>query len=379
MLGQYARISTVVPRPVGTYRFTIRMKAEAPMTVTIDALGACGVFDVGTDWERYEILIDSPTTDYVDIYPLANTALDIEKAQLTFGSGSYDWRPAPEDEVTYAWTATGMDEVTISHILDIVAYAEYYQLLPTISSAPAAPTTYPPPAPWTPAEPTLDPTDGTSNTLYRCAVTVFSDGTYSWSEVSVSTSYEAAKAALNISTTYKTEVEQLLDSWTVTVQETVVDNTTDTTISDMWGMVQVNSEKVALLVEQTHMINEDLSERITSLQEQTSTDITNTFTRAVSYADDTYGGVKQYVETAQTWQRFSATGIEQGAMGSPFKSVLNNEELGFYENDRRVAYLNNSQLAIENGRINDTLTVGLFSFSSGADGFGISYNGNGGD
>ena len=382
MLGLCARISTVEPRPDGPYRFTVRMRAEAPMRVTINALGTYNTFDIGDTWERYEILIVNPTAEYVDIYPLADTTLYVEKAQLTYGTGTYDWRPAPEDDVLYEWTCVGRDEVSVSHVRDIVAYVEYYQLKSSLKTPPQSPTTYPPPPEWTNIEPTLNPDDGTTMTLYKCAITQFSDGTYEWSDVSISTSYEAAKVSLNISKTYQSQVEQLIDSWTSKVQSTQIgtnDDGTQVTLSDMFGMVQLTDERLTNTISATFGQTEELNERLTSLQEQTATSIENVFTRAQSYADDTYGGVRQYVENASVWQRFSADGIEQGASTSRFKSKLTNTELGFYDNDRKVAYVSNSKFAIANGRIDDTLVVGLFTFANGEGGLGISFNGDGSD
>lgn len=62
------------------------------------------------------------------------------------------------------------------------------------SSAPSKPTTNPPGG-WTTTEPTY--TSGSTDSLYFCDLTVFSDGTWAYSTVSKSSSYEAAKEAWN--------------------------------------------------------------------------------------------------------------------------------------------------------------------------------------
>ena len=148
MKGKFARIEALSPRPEGAYRLAVRMKSSVPMSVTVEALGAWGVFDVTTDWELYDLLIAEPAGDYIDLYPLSDDTLYIEDMQLTYGKDAYDWRPAPEDDVTYDWTCVSVDEATIANIRDIVSYTEYSCLVNAGDPAPAAPTTNPPPAPW---------------------------------------------------------------------------------------------------------------------------------------------------------------------------------------------------------------------------------------
>lgn len=71
----------------------------------------------------------------------------------------------------------------------------YYILQSSTAAAPSKPTTNPPPSGWTDTEPTY--TSGSTNSLYFCDLMVFSDGTWVYSEVSKSSSYEAAKEAYN--------------------------------------------------------------------------------------------------------------------------------------------------------------------------------------
>lgn len=86
-------------------------------------------------------------------------------------------------------------EVTISRVVDISSVTRYYLLQVSTASAPAKPTANPPGGSWTTTEPTY--TAGSTNTLYTVELTVFTNNTFSYSDVSKSTSYEAAKAAYN--------------------------------------------------------------------------------------------------------------------------------------------------------------------------------------
>ena len=454
MKGKFARVEALSPRPEGTYRLAVRMKASVPMAVTIEALGAWGIYDVTTSWKQYDLLIAEPDGDYIDLYPLSNDTLYVEDMQLTYGKDAHEWRPAPEDNVTYNWLCVAMDEVTIANIRDIVSYTEYYCMADRDDPAPDAPTTYPPPSPWS-TEESIDgayqaivsvtgnitgatvaaaifahamndtigvyritydgaawryegnviqlsdygvlvggtPAAGDSisvslhinsdKVMYQCAVTLYSDGSFSWGDVVPSGAFDAIRVAMNTSVKYQTQVQQLLNSWDASVQAAVIQenidedgNRTTTTVSNMLGRIQVTESTVTSLIDEVHKNQDGLNERITSLQTQTGEDILNTFTRATEYADEQYGDTKEYVVTAQSWQRFSEDGIEQGKLGSPFKSKLTNDELGFYENDQKVAYINNNRLKITHGEIIDSLIIGNFEFVSGDNGLGLIFNGS---
>lgn len=81
--------------------------------------------------------------------------------------------------------------VTLSSYRDTKSVTRYYQLN---SSTPSKPTTKPPSG-WTTAEPTY--TSGSITSLYFCDLIEFSDGTYTYSAVNKSSSYQAAKEAYN--------------------------------------------------------------------------------------------------------------------------------------------------------------------------------------
>lgn len=92
-------------------------------------------------------------------------------------------------------TVIARDDVTLALVTDVASTAHYFQLKASTASAPSAPTAYPAPSPWVTTEPTY--TEGATNSLYTVDVTVFSDGSFDYTPVSLSSSYEAAKAAYN--------------------------------------------------------------------------------------------------------------------------------------------------------------------------------------
>ena len=84
--------------------------------------------------------------------------------------------------------------ITLSTIRDISSVTWYYQLKAG-TTAPDKPTVSPPPSPWSTAEPSY--TAGDTKYLFTCERTVYTDGTFEYTDPSLSSSYEAAKVAYN--------------------------------------------------------------------------------------------------------------------------------------------------------------------------------------
>ena len=86
-------------------------------------------------------------------------------------------------------------EITLATIRDVQSVTRYYLLQSSTSSMPSKPTANPPTGSWVKTEPSY--TSGSTNSLYLTDLTVFTDGSFSYSDVSLSSSYEAAKSAYN--------------------------------------------------------------------------------------------------------------------------------------------------------------------------------------
>lgn len=110
--------------------------------------------------------------------------------------------------------AKAKDEITISKIIDIEKTARYYLLQSSTASVPSKPTTNPPGGSWSTTEPSY--TSGSTSTLYFVDLTVMSDDSFSYSAVSKSSSYEAAKAAYNKASNVEktvTDFKQTSEGW----------------------------------------------------------------------------------------------------------------------------------------------------------------------
>ena len=86
------------------------------------------------------------------------------------------------------------NSITLHHLRDITTVVWYYKLHASTASPPAKPTTETPSG-WNTTEPSY--TEGSTNSLYVTQKTTFSDGTFEYSDVSLSSAYEAAKTAYN--------------------------------------------------------------------------------------------------------------------------------------------------------------------------------------
>lgn len=87
-------------------------------------------------------------------------------------------------------------QITISRIIDIESVTRYYKLQSASAAAPSKPTDDAAiPSGWTKTEPAYQ--NGATNRLYFVDQTIMTNGSIYYSQVSLSSSYEAAKAAWN--------------------------------------------------------------------------------------------------------------------------------------------------------------------------------------
>lgn len=102
--------------------------------------------------------------------------------------------------------------VTISRIIDVEAEIRYYLKQSSTLSTPAKPTTYPPPSIWKTTEP--DYSSGDTDTLYFVICTVFTNGTFKYSDVSKSSTYEGIRKT-------ESRIDQTSDSITMSISHQI--------------------------------------------------------------------------------------------------------------------------------------------------------------
>ena len=162
-------------------------------------------------------------------------------------------------------------EITISRIIDVENVIRYYLLQSSSIAAPSKPTANPPGGSWSTTEPTYN--SGATNSLYFTDLTIMSNGTYSYSAVSKSSSYEAAKEAWNKANNAQDGVGRLT-----------------TRVESAETSISKNNEEIALRAKKTEVTeainNIDIGGR--NLARQTAK--AKTWTSSATYAWDTWIG-----------------------------------------------------------------------------------------
>lgn len=101
-------------------------------------------------------------------------------------------------------------------------------------------------------------------------------------------------------------------------------------------------------------LNEELSSRI----QQTDEDLQLTFERTTAQTERLGEETRSNFEKILTYYRFDEDGAIIGKADSPFETRVDNEELGFYQNGQRVAYVSNQRMYNTDVEVNNALTIG---------------------
>ena len=253
--------------------------------------------------------------------------------------------------------------ITLASIRDVLAVVRFYMTQASASDAPAKPTVYPAPAPWSTTEPGY--TEATK--LYTVDCTVFSDGTWIYSEVSLSSAYEAGKVAVEKVIEAEANIELLSDriTQTVTVTETQaaeisdiagrVDGVYETVLDDEGQPVQATDEngdplydeEGAPIYEQIYVpgikdaindlesdvdaVNENLSGEINDLKTEHES-VESQFSSLEQTVNDFSVSFGKTQNDIQAWFTFTDEGeLEIGQSDSPVVSRQTNESYAFVE------------------------------------------------
>lgn len=133
-----------------------------------------------------------------------------------------------------------------------------------------------------------------------------------------------------ISVEYNSAITQLKNSLTSLVEELQTTTTNNTTsINSLSSQIIQNSSSIQLVTNNVNSITDKLT------------------------------GVATKEEISQ-WAKFESGVLKLGSSNSPFDVRLSNTELGFYENDKRIAYLSNQQLNISQAVVMKQINLGAF-------------------
>lgn len=245
-------------------------------------------------------------------------------------------------------------EIVFYRVVDIDKVTRYYILQSSTSSAPSKPTANPPGGNWKTTEPSY--TSGSTNTLYFVDLTVMTNGTYRYSEVSKSSSYEAAKEAYNLANTANNTANGL-----------------KTRVDDAYTEIESNKTEISLKASQTEVAT--LSNNLNAYIDSSTTMIQNingwqfNFSKLIRTNEADVANHTDYI-TLQNGD------IILGESASDLKLKIGNDAIQFKgTSDEEVtpdpdatAWITGQKFNINEGEIHTTLKVGNLQFTPSPNG-----------
>ena len=238
--------------------------------------------------------------------------------------------------------ATGPQGPAGADGVDVVSIVKYYTMQDSTLAAPTKPTAYPAPAPWVTTEPEYS--EETPSSLYIVECTVFSDGTWIYSDVSLSSAYEVAKEAMD-------KIDHISEEELVDIRESITN-------------ISQTAEDIQLSVSDIETKQTAMDELRSQIEQITSVLIEN---GKVTFDFDT---IKQQVEGAveelERRNRYVAI-TEDATLGatitigdseSGMVGRFTKESLDFLNGDTVIASYANDGLTTENITTNNQLKFG---------------------
>ena len=285
-------------------------------------------------------------------------------------------------------------QITLTSVVDVSAVYRYYLLQSSTAAVPAKPSAFPPPSPWDDTEPTY--TEGSTNSLYTVEATLFSDDSFLYSLVSLSSSYEAAKVAYNKATNALNQAvvqsatapslttvmwldvsttPPLMKRYDSETAAWIVVNDTSEVIYNIEQNIEASlvktDEDITAKVAEKYYLKEDTDALISVVAtevEQTKNSFDITFTQfsqdiesVVSKTDAEFEEIKRYI-------RFIDGKILLGEVGNELELEISNNRISFLQDGAEVAYFSNRKLYVTDTQILHSLQLGSFAFMPRANG-----------
>ena len=286
-----------------------------------------------------------------------------------------------------------MGQITLTSVVDVVATYRYYLLQSSTAAIPSKPTKFPPDA-WDDVEPGY--AEGSTNSLYTVDCTLFSDDTFLYSAVSLSSSYEAAKAAYNkatnallhtvvqsataptattymwLDTSLSPPVQKRYDA--ETAAWVAVNDVTEIVYNleqNMESSITKSAEDITAKVAESYSLKEDTEALVSEVSTQLSLtkdsfDIQfNQFSQdiaaAAAGADAEFENIRKYI-------RFADGMILLGEVGNELELQISNDRISFLQDGAEVAYFSNRKMNIVDAQVDHSLQIGGFAFMPRANG-----------
>ena len=275
-------------------------------------------------------------------------------------------------------------QITLSSVVDVYATYRYYLLQSSTAAAPAKPTTFPPSSAWKDAEPGY--TEGSTNSLYTVDCSVFSDGTFAYSLVSLSSSYEAAKAAYNKATNalQHTVVQSttapsittymwldisidppLLKRYNAETASWVIVNDTSEVIynleQNLESSITKSAQDITLAVSESYYLKDETDSLISSVGtqiEQTANAVEIQFDQFRTDVAAVSAGADAEFENIRKYIRFEDGKILLGEVGNELELQIANDRISFLQDGAEVAYFSDRKLYVTDGEYTHSLRIG---------------------
>ena len=285
-------------------------------------------------------------------------------------------------------------QITLSSVVDVTAVYRYYLLQSSTAAIPSAPTTFPPPSQWDDTEPTY--TEGGTYSLYTVDCTVFSDGSFLYSLVSRSSSYEAAKVAYNKATNalnqavvQSTSAPSLKTVMWVDTSQTpplmkrydsetaawIVVNDTSSIVYNLEqnfesSLMKTQQDITATVAENYYLKDEtdSLVSSISTTLEQTKNSLEIQFNQFSQDIASVAAGTDAEFEEIRKYIRFVNGQILLGEVGNELELQISNDRISFLQDGAEVAYFSNRKLYVTDTQILHSLQLGNFAFMPRANG-----------
>ena len=260
------------------------------------------------------------------------------------------------DSVAYELgEAIASAQISLYRTIDVEGVWRYYKLQASTLATPSVPTTNPPEG-WQNTEPTY--TSGSTNSLYFTDLTVLSDGSWSYSAVSKSSSYEAAKEAYNKATAANETAQNAQEG--VDLNKEAIDNTNadfNESMADIRGSMDELGTEVS---NQATVIAEQTEKYATLVNEQGQIRVeVDSTTETVRQLGET---VSAEITEREKYIDFSTGDILLGEKGNPMQVEISNEQIEFLENEQPVAWISGKKLYITETEVTQVMRLGNFEF-----------------
>lgn len=284
-------------------------------------------------------------------------------------------------------------QITLSSVVDVAATYRYYLLQSSTAAVPSKPTTFPPDV-WDDVEPGY--TDGSTNSLYTVDCTVFSDDSFLYSAVSLSSSYEAAKAAYNKATNallhtvvqsatapsattymwldtsltppmlkrYDTETS----AWVTVNDETEIVYNLE---QNMEASITKSAEDITAKVAEEYYLKDETDALVSSVSttiEQTKDSFTIQFEQFSQDIAAVAAGTDAEFEEIRKYIRFVDGMILLGEVGNELELQISNDRISFMQDGAEVAYFSDRKLHVTDASFLHSLQIGNFAYMPRANG-----------